>query len=100
MTALVLDMGRSRQLRPAREERNTTMIKLNQSGSANVNVLGEDQLGQVQGGHGRCGGYRKYNHRYEDRRYNDCYSYEGGYEGKGHCDSYNDDDYCEEKYNK
>ena len=77
------------------------MIKLNQSGSANVNVLGEDQLGQVQGGHGRCGGYRKYNHRYENRRYNDCYSSDSGYEGKGHCDSYDsyeNDDCYEEKY--
>ena len=78
------------------------MIKLNESGSANVNVLGEDQLGQVVGGRGH-GGHRRrnYDHCYRNRRYNDCYSYDRGYEGKGYCeDSYESDDSydCSDSY--
>ena len=65
------------------------MIKLNQPSSANVNVLGEDQLGQVVGGRGHGGHHRRnYDHCYKNRRYNDCYNYEGGYESKGGDDSY------------
>jgi hypothetical protein len=75
------------------------MIKLNQSGSANVNVLGEDQLGQVVGGRGHRSGHRKnYNHCYDKRRYNDCDNYGGGYESKGCDDSYESYDCYEEKY--
>lgn len=86
------------------------MIKPNQTLRANVNVLDEAKLEQVQGGHGRCGGYRKqYNHRYENRRYNDCSSSDSGYESKGSCDesydnydcySESDDSYdrCDRKY--
>ena len=85
------------------------MIKLNQSSSANLNVLSEDKLGQVVGGRGHGGGnrWRKYDHCYKNR-YNDCYNYEGGYEGKGYCedryeDNYNDcyeDNYdrCDRRY--
>jgi len=83
------------------------MIKPNQTFSANVNVLDEAKLQQVVGGNGRCGGYhRKYNHRYENRRHNDCYNYDGGYEGKGYRedsydssgDSYDSYDHCDRKY--
>ena len=86
------------------------MIKPIQTRSVSVNVLDEAQLEQVQGGHGHCGGYRKqYNHRYENRRSNDCYNYDGGYESKGSCDesydnydcySESDDSYdrCDRKY--
>ena len=75
------------------------MIKPNQTLSATVNVLDEAQLGQVVGGNGRCGGYRKnYNHGYKNRRYNDCYNYEGGYESKGCDDSYESYDCYEDKY--
>ena len=76
------------------------MIKLNQSSSANVNVLGEAQLGQVVGGRGH-GGHRRrdYDHCYKNRR-NDCYNYDGGYEGKGSCDSYESYDCYEENYDR
>jgi len=75
------------------------MIKLNQSSSANVNVLGEAQLGQVVGGRGH-GGHRRrnYDHCYNNRRYNDCDNYGGGYESKGSCDSYDSYDCYEENY--
>ncbi|MEO8178389.1 MAG: hypothetical protein ABI895_06105 [Deltaproteobacteria bacterium] len=76
------------------------MIKLNESVSANVNVLGEDQLGQVVGGRHHGGNrWKKYDHCYKNRRYNDCYNYEGGYESKGD-DSYDHDSYndYEDKY--
>jgi hypothetical protein len=75
------------------------MIKLNQSVSANVNVLGEDKLGQVVGGRGH-GGHRRrdYDHCYKNRRYNDCYNSDGGYESKGSCDSYENYDCYEENY--
>ena len=89
---LVIDMRRGTASR-VRSERNTTMMKLNQTSS--VNVLEEAQLGQVVGGH--RGGHRgrKYNHCYEKRRYNDCYDY--NYEGKGYDCSYEyDNDYCYE----
>jgi hypothetical protein len=74
------------------------MMKLNESSSANVNVLGEDQLGQVVGGRGH-GGYRRrnYDHCYRNRRYNDCSSYDGGYESKGCDDSYESYD-CDSSY--
>jgi hypothetical protein len=96
-SALVLDMGRGRQPRPGEKE-NITMIKLNQSGSANVNVLGEEQLGQVVGGRNH-GGHRRrnYDHCYKNR-YNDCYNYDGGYESKGSYDSSESSDCYEEKY--
>jgi hypothetical protein len=78
------------------------MTKPNQTLSANLNVLDEAQLEQVVGGHGRCGGYRKnYGHGYKNRRYNDCYNYEGGYESKGSDNSYESDesdDCYEQKY--
>ena len=76
------------------------MIKPNLNLRSNLNVLGEAKLEQVVGGHGRCGGYRKnYNHRYENRRHNDCYNYDGGYESKGYSeDSYDSGDCYEEKY--
>jgi len=76
------------------------MTKPNLTLSANLNVLDEAKLEQVVGGHGRCGGYRKsYNHRYENRRYDDCSNYGGGYESKGYCeDSYDSSDCYEEKY--
>ena len=78
------------------------MTKPNQTLSTSVNVLDEAKLEQVVGGHGHCGGYRKnYGHGYKNRRYNDCYNYEGGYESKGGDDSYESyDNYdCyEEKY--
>jgi len=65
------------------------MTKPNQTLSTSVNVLDEAKLEQVVGGHGHCGGYRKnYGHGYKNRRYNDCYNYEGGYESKGGDDSY------------
>jgi hypothetical protein len=87
------------------------MNKPNQTLRASVNVLDEAQLEQVVGGNRHCGGYRKnYNHRYEKRRYNDCYSYDGGYESKGsessydnydssnEYDNYNEYDHCDRKY--
>jgi len=44
-------------------------------------IADQAKLQQVGGGHGRCGGYRKdYNHRYEDRRYNDFGNYGGCYD--------------------
>jgi len=75
------------------------MIKLSESGSANVNVLGEEQLDQVVGGR-HHGGYRwkKYDHCYKNRRYNDCYNYEGCYEGKGYEDNYESDCYNDYDY--
>ena len=51
------------------------MKKLNETGSANINVLGEGELDQVVGGYchrkrrGHCGGWYK-------RRYNHCKKYE------------------------
>ena len=92
--------GGQRARQPAGLERrkNPTMIKPNQTRSAIVNVLDEAQLEQVVGGNGHRGGHRKsYRHCYENRRYNDCSNYDGGYEGKGYCeDSYESDssDYC------
>ena len=82
------------------------MIKLNQTNS--VNVLDEAQLGQVVGGNRGGHRWRKYNHCYDRRRYNDCSDY-GGYEGKGYdCSSdyeyendcsYEDNyDYCDRRY--
>src|SRR6187399_3218857 len=90
---LVIDMGRGATSR-VRSERNTTMIKLNQTNS--VNVLDEAQLGQVVGGN--RGGHRW-------RKYNDCYDY--SYESKGSDCSYDYDneysyddnyDYCDRRY--
>jgi hypothetical protein len=77
---------------PVPRERSTTMIKLNQSGSANVNVLDEAQLGKVVGGH--RGGHRKYNygHCYDKRRDDSCnkdYNYSDCYDSK----SYGEDSY-------
>ena len=71
------------------------MIKHNESNSANVNVLGDDQLSQVVGGH--HGGHRRrnYGHCYKNdknRQYNGGYNYDAGYEGKGYGeDSYDSD---------
>ena len=99
---LVIDMGRGAMSR-VRSERNTTMIKLNQTNS--VNVLDEAQLGQVVGGNRGGHRWRKYNHCYDRRRYNDCYDY--SYESKGSDCSYDYDneysyddnyDYCDRRY--
>src|SRR3954463_643334 len=85
---LMLDMGRGATSR-VRSERNTTMIKLNQTTS--VNVLDEAQLGQVVGGN-RGGHRQRYNHCYDRRRYNDCS--DSNYESKGYdCSSDYDNDY-------
>jgi hypothetical protein len=99
-TASALELVRERGNPPASTEGLPTMIKPNQTTSANVNVLDEAKLEQVVGGHGHCGGgyrWKKYSHRYENRR-SDCSNYDGGYEGKGYCeDSYDSSDCYEEK---
>ena len=67
------------------------MIKPNQTSSANVNVLAENDLTQVVGG---CGGYRN---NYRWRRHH-CwgwrrnYGHEGGFEGRGSDDSFGSSD--------
>jgi len=72
------------------------MIKPIQTRTATVNVLDESKLEQVVGGHGHRGGYRRnYGHCFEKRR-NDCYNYDGGYEGKGYCDDSSDSSDCYE----
>ena len=69
------------------------MIKHNLSGSTNVSVLDEAQLGKVVGGH--RGGHRKYNygHCYDKKRYDYCNS---DYSSSSDCydsKSYGDDSY-------
>jgi hypothetical protein len=97
--ALELVMGRGEV--PVPREGCTTMIKQNLSGSANINVLDEAQLGKVTGGH--RGGYRKYNygHCYDKKRYDYCnsksdYNYSDCYDSKSYCDDsdYRSDDGC------
>ena len=68
------------------------MIKQNLSGSSNVNVLDEAQLGKVVGGN--RGGHRKYNygHCYDKRR-NDCYNKDYNYSDCYDSSSYRDDSY-------
>jgi hypothetical protein len=63
------------------------MIKLNETSSVTINVLGEEELTQVVGGschrrrgYGHCGGYR--------RRDRDNYGHCGGYEKSESYDSY------------
>jgi hypothetical protein len=72
------------------------MNKQNQSGSSNVNVLDEAQLGQVKGGH--RGGHRKYNygHCYDKRRYDHGKdnNYSDCYDSKSYCDDYSYDGGC------
>jgi hypothetical protein len=85
---------------PVPREGCTTMIKQNLSGSSNVNVLDEAQLGKVVGGH--RGGHRKYNYGrcYDKKRYDHCnrdYNYSDCYESKGY--DYNDDD-CYDNYER
>lgn len=82
------------------------MIKQNLSGSSNVNVLDEAQLGKVVGGH--RGGHRKYNygHCYDKKNYDYCnkdYNYSDCYDSKSYDDSYGCDsddsyDHCERNY--
>ena len=81
------------------------MIKHNLSGSANVNVLDEAQLGKVVGGRG--GGHRKYNHGhcYDKKRYDYCnsdYNYSDCYDSKSYCDDsdYRYDDDCYNDYDR
>ena len=73
------------------------MIKQNLSGSSNVNVLDEAQLGKVVGGH--RGGHRKYNygHCYDKKRFDHCnkdYNYSDCYDSKSYDDSYGYEDDC------
>jgi hypothetical protein len=85
------------------KERQNIMTKLNETQSANINVLSETELTQVVGGRGhRGGGHRRdyeYNHcDSRKNRYDDCgYSggYEGGYDGWNKRDN---DDRCEDRY--
>jgi hypothetical protein len=86
---------------PVPREGSTTMIKQNNSGSSNVNVLDEAQLGNVIGGH--RGGHRKYNygHCYDKKRYDHCnkdYNYSDCYESKSYDYDYNDD--CYDNYDR
>src|SRR3954468_23982646 len=71
-TAAALELVMGRGEAPVPREGSTTMIKQNQSGSSNINVLDEAQLGQVVGGH--RGGHRKYNygHCYDKKNYDYC----------------------------
>jgi hypothetical protein len=99
-------MGRGEA--PVPREGSTTMIKQNLSGSSNVNVLDEAQLGKVVGGH--RGGQRKYNygHCYDKKSFDHCnkdYNYSDCYGSKSYddsdsygCDSYDSYDHCERKY--
>jgi hypothetical protein len=68
------------------------MIKLNETDSANINVLGEDELTQVVGGscHRRRGGYRHCGGgRKRDR---EDYGHCGGYDKYESYDSYDSSD--------
>lgn len=71
----------------------TTMIKLKESSGANVEVLGDDQLNQVVGGH--HGGHRRRNHGhgYKNSRRNDSHNWASGYEGKGYGEYGSDSDF-------
>ena len=77
------------------------MIKQNLSGSSNINVLDEAQLGKVVGGN--RGGHRKYNnygHCYDKKRYDYCnkdYNYSDCYDSKSYCDD--SSDYQDDCYN-
>jgi hypothetical protein len=72
------------------------MIKLNDINSANINVLGEDELTQVVGGscHRRRGGYRRHCGGGWRKRERD--SYCGGYEQS--YDDYEGSDSSESDY--
>ena len=79
------------------------MIKLNETSSTNVSLVGEDELSQVVGGYchrrrrNHCGGWRR-------RDYRECgYGYgfgkgDSGYEGGGESEGYEGDDYQSESY--
>lgn len=77
------------------------MIKQNNSGSSNVNVLDEAQLGQVVGGH--RGGHRKNNYGHCYDRYDYCkkdYNYSDCYDSKSYCDDYRYEDDCYDNYDR
>ncbi len=84
------------------------MTKLNQTSSANVNVLGEAELTQVVGGRGnRGGGHRNSwdneKHCEPRKRRDDNCGYGGGWGGGNKCeDRYEEkyEDCYEEKYEK
>jgi hypothetical protein len=68
------------------------MIKPNQTSSANVNVLAENDLTQVVGG---CG-YRRNNYRWRRHhgwgwRHRSDFGHEGGFQSRGSDDSFESD---------
>jgi len=77
------------------------MTKLNQTQSANINVLSETELTQVVGGRGHHGGGHRRDYDYDrcdSRKRNDDCGYGGGYEGGYDCWNRRDNDRNEDCY--
>ncbi|MEY2932902.1 MAG: hypothetical protein RL033_3651, partial [Pseudomonadota bacterium] len=89
--------------KPGLEEKDRDMIKLNETSSASVSLMGEDELSQVVGGccyrrrRYHCGGWRR--PEYRDSGYGKGDSGYSGYEGgSSESEGYEGEDYASESY--